>query len=460
MKKAISGLVLFSLAGFLAAGLSGRLLIFLVCFPLAAWALLAALILAAAALFLRLGRRGRTAFIFLAAAAVFLAAVRGLLVTSADPAERRSSLSDLTSLPYLSWVKSRGEAGEQGAAILDRARAGEGLNLYSPRHLPAAFLIDREGEVVRSWSLDYFGGEGWHHVAPAGDGGLFAIVRDRGLLRLDRGSNLVWAFPGRAHHDLAISPDGEIFLLLSQEELVRWRGIPLPVVNDLIVRLSPEGELQEEIPLYPLLADRVTAERVKLIYRDLLKPARVLDFIKARLRSRPPLADHLPYDIFHVNTLGLLGRDLPGVGEEGDILFCSLMLDLVGTIDREGSAVTWSWGPGELDKPHQPTIVENGNILIFDNGYFRGWSRVIELDPAAGEIVWEYTASPPEKFFTATRGGAQRLAGGNTLITESNSGYVFEVTPEGEKVWEFYSPEIDGDSGSRAAIYRMTRLDF
>ncbi len=459
MKKAISGLLLFSLAGFLAAGLSGRLLIFLVCFPPAAWALLAALILAAVALFLRLRRRGRTAFLFLASAAVFLAAVRGLLVTSADPAERKSSLSDLTSLPYLSRVKGRGEVGEEGAAILDRERAGEGLNLYSPRHRPAAFLIDREGEVVSSWSRDYFGGEGWHHVAPAGDGGLFAIVRDRGLLRLDRDSNLIWVFPGRAHHDLALSPEGEVFLLLSREELVSWRGIPLPVVNDLIVRLSPEGELQEEISLYPLLADRVTAERVKLIYRDLLKPARVLDFIKARLRSRPLLADHLPYDVFHVNTLGLLDRDLPGVGEEGDFLFCSLMLDLVGTIDRQGAAVVWSWGPGELDKPHQPTVTGEGNILIFDNGYFRGWSRVVELDPAAGEIVWEYAASPPEKFFTATRGGAQRLANGNTLITESNSGYVFEVTPGGETVWEFYSPEIAGDSGSRAAIYRMTRLE-
>ncbi len=460
MKKTFFGLLLFSFAGFLAAGLSERLFIFLLCFPLAAWSFLAALFLAALALFLRLRRRGRMAFLCLAAAGVFLAAVRGLLVTSADPAARRSSLADLTSLPYLSRVKGRGEAGEKGAVIFDRGRSGEGLNLYSPRHLPAAFLIDREGEVVRSWSWDYFGGEGWHHVAPAGDGGLFAIVRDRGLLRLDRDSEPVWTFSGRAHHDLAISPEGEIFLLLSREELVRWRGIPLPVVNDLIVRLSPEGEAREEISLYPLLAGRVTVERVKLIYRDLLKPSRVLDFIKAWFRCRPLLSGHLPYDVFHVNTLGLLDRDLPGVGEEGDFLFCSLMLDLVGTIARPGTALTWTWGPGELDKPHQPSVTREGNILIFDNGYFRGWSRVIEFAPAVGEIVWEYTASPPEKFFTATRGGAQRLEGGNTLITESNSGYVFEVTPGGETIWEFYSPEIDGDPGSRAAIYRMTRLDF
>jgi len=37
-------------------------------------------------------------------------------------------------------------------------------------------------------------------------------------------------------------------------------------------------------------------------------------------------------------------------------------------------------------------------------------------------------------------GGAQRLAGGNTLICEGNKGYIFEVTPGGDVVREFISP--------------------
>ncbi len=60
MKKAILILLAVSLAGFLAAGLSGSLSVFLVCFPLSAWALLAALFLGAVFIFFRLRRRGRT----------------------------------------------------------------------------------------------------------------------------------------------------------------------------------------------------------------------------------------------------------------------------------------------------------------------------------------------------------------------------------------------------------------
>ena len=43
-----------------------------------------------------------------------------------------------------------------------------------------------------------------------------------------------------------------------------------------------------------------------------------------------------------------------------------------------------------LDLPHMPTMLENGQILIFDNGKFRGHTRVLEIDPPGGEIVWEF----------------------------------------------------------------------
>ena len=46
--------------------------------------------------------------------------------------------------------------------------------------------------------------------------------------------------------------------------------------------------------------------------------------------------------------------------------------------DRTGFRV---WGGDELDWPHMPTMLENGNIMVFDNGSHRGWSRVIEVEP-------------------------------------------------------------------------------
>ena len=43
---------------------------------------------------------------------------------------------------------------------------------------------------------------------------------------------------------------------------------------------------------------------------------------------------------------------------------------------------------------HAPTPLPNGNLLIFDNGTLRGYSRVIELNPLTEEIAWEYDGKP------------------------------------------------------------------
>ena len=80
---------------------------------------------------------------------------------------------------------------------------------------------------------------------------------------------------------------------------------------------------------------------------------------------------------------------------------------------------------------------------MFDNGLARNWSRVVELDPASGEIVWEFRGDPQTSFHTAICGAAQRLPNGNTLITDSDSARVIEVAGDGEIVWEFRSPLAD-----------------
>jgi hypothetical protein len=50
------------------------------------------------------------------------------------------------------------------------------------------------------------------------------------------------------------------------------------------------------------------------------------------------------------------------------------------------------------------------------------------------------------------RSAQERLANGNTLITESEGGRLFEVTPEGEIVWEYLNPVRGGEDGELIAV--------
>jgi hypothetical protein len=93
---------------------------------------------------------------------------------------------------------------------------------------------------------------------------------------------------------------------------------------------------------------------------------------------------------------------------------------------------------------------------VFDNGVEREYSRVVEMDPSSGEIIWEYTAEQPDTFYSRLKGSAQRLQNGNTLICESHKGRVIEVTKEGQVVWEWLNPEVFGKR--RKQIYRMLRF--
>jgi len=85
---------------------------------------------------------------------------------------------------------------------------------------------------------------------------------------------------------------------------------------------------------------------------------------------------------------------------------------------------------------------------------------VLEFDPAEPEaLAWEYAGSDERPFFSATCGAAERLPNGNTLVTESDAGRAFEVTPAKEIVWEFVNPFRAGDDDEFVAtLFEMVRL--
>ncbi len=83
---------------------------------------------------------------------------------------------------------------------------------------------------------------------------------------------------------------------------------------------------------------------------------------------------------------------------------------------------------------------------------------MIEVDPVSNEIAWSSKAETLLAFYSFMGSGAERLANGNTLITEGATGRLFEVTREGETVWEYVSPFLlESQFGPTPAVFRAHR---
>ena len=77
------------------------------------------------------------------------------------------------------------------------------------------------------------------------------------------------------------------------------------------------------------------------------------------------------------------------------------------------------------------------------------------------EPAWSY--SDPDTFLSAFISGAGRLPSGNTIVCSGVVGRIFEVTPDGEVVWDYYST-LGGDveppeHAGKAPPYALYRAD-
>lgn len=401
---------------------------------------------------MRSGRRVWILFgLLLALVATWLVTLPSRSARSAGGAARDA----LESLPYLTWVPAAGTLDKRGVTILDETRAAPGLNLYSSLNGHRALLVDMQGEPLHEWELAVRPSDTWQHVELLPKGALLAVVEEQRLVALDRDSQLLWYLEEPVHHDVAMAPSGDFFVLTQDIRRLERRGDSLPVLSDSILRLTSEGEITGRLDLYDLFVDQVSSTQ----WADLDQWLDELSEPMARLGPQVALKSGSPADLFHANSVEVLPRDVAPIGRRGDLLISLRDIDTIAVVDFESGALRWSWGPGTVRRQHHPSLLDNDHLLIYDNrGGPLGKSRVIELDPATREIVWSYHGDPPESFFSALRGGSQRLPNANTLITESDRGRVFEVTPHGEMVWEYYNPTVREAQKSRSAIYRMARI--
>jgi hypothetical protein len=244
------------------------------------------------------------------------------------------------------------------------------------------------------------------------------------VLELDWDSNLVWAYRHpMLHHDFERLPNGNTLVLLWEEMPARLAaqvqgGFKSDgddrMLGDMVQEVTPEGTIVDEWRSWEHLS----------VEEDVICP----------LEGR--------HEWTHQNALNVTAN--------GDLLVSFRQTSTVGIVDRTTGNFAWKWGPGAISHQHHPTYLDNGRVLLFDNGPHRPgftFSRVIEVDPSTSEIAWQYRGNPPISFYSYHISGAERLPNGNTLICEGAPGRIFEVTRNKEIVWEYINPMLAPSSG-------------
>ena len=336
-----------------------------------------------------------------------------------------------------------------GVRALDPARAFPGLTLLAPPG-NIVYLIDLQGNVTHTWEMPYPAHYGYltehgtllYNGRTPGDGWLGQQPYKCGVvLEADWNARVLWEVRHPTHHhDGILLRSGNVLLLAAD-------AIPDHLVPQ--VRGGRPGTEADGKIYAGYLVEMTTDGRVVWEWRSWEHLNPVDDPIAA-------IQD---------------GRDRWGFGNglaewaSGDLTVSFQDISTVVTIDRQSGNISWKLGAPPLSYQHAPTPIVGGNVLILDNGPHRldkslPYSRVIEVNPATNEIVWSYQECPVSNFFTPRQGNAQRLPNGNTLICEAVFGRVFEVTTDGEVVWEYVNPVFgerpDGPTNNLFRAYRYS----
>ena len=330
---------------------------------------------------------------------------------------------------------------KNGAHIYDDKKICPGYRFFEGK------LITVDGTIVKDFqhghlgvfSKEYFAGQKGYEVGP------WSVVDTKGKTLFRKFQPI--------HHECFFYNN---LIITFDKEVQTYRG--RQVDFDIVVAIGLDGLEKWRWSTWDNL-------------QELKKHHRMMEldipFIPISRKKKSPWGGEVDY--YRINSLQFLPKTKLGKTDkrfaEGNWLLTLRHGSLLLILDKNTKKVVWKLSQkdilGEIQGPHGAQLLDNGNILVLDNGRYRGWSRAIEFNPLTKEIMWEYKA---EDFFTNSQGYVQRLPNGNTLITQAEKGRAFEVTRDCEIVWEYYypqkqtkenSPEYKESWGSRKWMYRM-----
>jgi outer membrane protein assembly factor BamB len=345
-------------------------------------------------------------------------------------------------------------------SILDQTKVSPGYTLFTTfgiakkttKEEQRVYLIDMNGKLVHSWQTSYppfyakmkkNGNLIVSQMSP--ESKKFKWITSPLIQELNWEGQVVWEYQNNLqHHDFDMLPNSNLAMLIYQKvpseiaALVKGGIIKSndneDVYSDSIIEVNNKGEIVWQWDMYKHLNPQT----------DILGDS------------------DLHSDWTHSNSIQYLEKD--PIKEEEAYLISVRNLSFIAIISKKDGEIIWRSKAGSFDHQHDATYLENGNILVFDNGFdihskteaLLG-SRVSEINPKTDEIVWQFKGDNPltqSHFFNSVLGGAQKLKNGNILITLGTNGELLEVTPDKKIVWDYINPYVlDSDPGEFAINY-------
>ena len=393
--------------------------------------------------------------------------------------------------------RSAGKVRQLGV-IKNTDKAFEGYTLIAPKHYTKTYLIRNDGQVVNQWDSKYVPGQsayllpnghllraacpgrkGVPGAGPSRGRRLIGGGEGGGIQEFDWDGKLVWEYFWSddnylMHHDIQPLPNGNVLALVVEKKLpdemiqagfsprlVRGHMVPDFVAE--IEKTGPKsGRVVWEWHVWDHLAQNIDKTKDNYIENATDHPGRVRTQTRGRgvkdfWNHANSVAYNATLDQVIVSARGqseiwVIDHNTTteeAAGPKGDLLY------------RWGNPAIYGRGePGDtqLASQHDAQWIEEGcpgagNILIFNNGGQSGFSRIVEIVTPLDKRgryrldangrwgpdrpVWTYTDPDPKTFYSSQISGCQRLPNGNTLICAGVHGTLFEVTPDGETVWEY-----------------------
>jgi hypothetical protein len=338
----------------------------------------------------------------------------------------------------------------EGVTVNKRWLTYNGFTLYTTLGSPKVNLISMTGAVVQSWTMpcapalyaELLETEQLLYAGFKADGPLADLEGAGGvLLEADWDGKVTWKYEDPyLHHGFCRLPNGNTIVM-------KWAEIPAEIA----------GKIEGGVP---------GSEIDGKIYGDLIQeitPAGEVAWEWKAWEHLDPVANPLSP---MVNRDEWAGANSVAITDDDKLLISFRKINTLCLVDRKSGDITWQWGAHEVSQQNCATMTPEGNVLVFDNGMFADgvhfpFSRVVEIDAKDNEMKWGYRDEANENinFYSGFMSSAERLPNGNTLITETNNGRIFEVDSESNIVWEFVNPEYADhmDYGNSNAVPRASR---